>query len=106
MAAPAKGSVSVNYALDLRGQEDQSLISWSICDDAAGANPRVVAVSRGNQPLRSLALTPGYVGKFAQGSGIQPKHPISEAGPCRHRHRREAHRRLGRCVGHRFAGFS
>jgi hypothetical protein len=80
LTAPAKGIVTVNYALDLRGKEDQSLITWSICDDASGAIPRLVAVSRGNQPLRSLTLTPGYVGKFLKVS-LQPKHPICEAGP-------------------------
>ena len=80
LTAPTKGTVSVAYALDLRGKEDQSLIAWSICDDATGANPRAVAVSRGNAPLRSLALTPGYVGKYLKVS-IQPKHPICEAGP-------------------------
>lgn len=80
LSAPARGIVSVNYALDLRGQEDQSLVTWSICDDMNGANARTVAVSRGNRPLKSLTLTPGYVGKFLRAS-IQPKHPICEAGP-------------------------
>ena len=80
LTAPAKGVVSVNYALDLRGQDDQSLVSWSICDDATGANARLVAVSRGNAPLKSFVLTPGYVGKFLKVS-VQPKHPISETGP-------------------------
>ncbi len=77
---PDKGTVSVTYQLDLRGKLDQSLVSWWICDDATGAHPRIVAVSRGNQPLKSLALTPGYVGKFLR-VGIQPKHNISDPGP-------------------------
>lgn len=80
LTAPVNGSVSVNYALDLRGQEDQSLVSWSICDDATGANARVIAVSRGRQPLKSLALTPGTIGKFIKVS-VQPKHAICEPGP-------------------------
>lgn len=80
LAAPARGIVAVRYGLDLRGKEDQSLVSWSICDDAAGTNPRLVAVTRGKEPLKSLALAPGYVGKYIQVS-LQPKHAISEAGP-------------------------
>ena len=80
LTTPAKGRVGVNYTLDLQSQEDQSLISWSICDDATGANARLVAVSRGNEPLKSLELTPGYVGKFLRVS-VEPKHPICEAGP-------------------------
>ena len=80
LTAPANGSVRVNYALDLRGKADESLISWSICDDAAGANARVIAVSRGNEPLQSLGLTPGCIGKFVKVS-VQPKHAICEPGP-------------------------
>ena len=29
LAPPTQGRVQVNYALDLRGKEDQSLISWA-----------------------------------------------------------------------------
>jgi hypothetical protein len=80
IGAPANGAVSVAYGLDLGGREDQSLVSWSICDDAAGAQVREVAVSRGNQPLKTLALLPGFAGKFLK-VAVQPKHPVSEAGP-------------------------
>jgi len=80
ISAPADGAVSVAYALDLGGREDQSLVSWSICDDAAGSKAREVAVSRGNQPARTLALMPGFAGKFLK-VAVQPKHKISEAGP-------------------------
>lgn len=80
IGSPVNGAVSLSYALDLRGREDQSLISWSICDDAAGSNAREVAVSRGNQPLKTLTLLPGFAGKFLKAS-LQPKHYISEAGP-------------------------
>lgn len=79
LRAPAHGAVSVDYALELGGKEDQSLVTWAICDDAAGANPRTVAVSRGNEPLRTLPLTRGYVGKFLKAS-LQPKHNVSEPG--------------------------
>lgn len=80
VAAPVNGKVTVHYTLDLGGHEDQSLITWRQCDDDACANPRVVAVSRGDQPLKSYTLTPGDVGKVLRVS-IQPKHNISEPGP-------------------------
>jgi hypothetical protein len=74
------GAVSVAYALDLGGREDQSLVSWSICDDASCSKAREVAVSRGKQPLKKLSLMPGYAGKFLK-AAVQPKHSLSEAGP-------------------------
>jgi hypothetical protein len=80
ISAPVKGAVSVSYGLDLGGREDQSLVSWSICDDAACSKSREVAVSRGNQPLKTLALIPGFAGKFLK-AAVQPKHQLSEAGP-------------------------
>ena len=74
------GMATVDYTLDLRGKEDQSLVAWFICDDNAGTNARHVAVSRGDQPLKSLPLTPGYVGKYLKVT-VQPKHNVSEPGP-------------------------
>ena len=62
------------------GREDQSLVTWFTCDDASGANPRKVTVSRGNQPAKTYTLMPGDVGKFLRVS-VEPKHKISEAGP-------------------------
>lgn len=59
---------------------DQSLVSWSICDDAACTKARKVAISRGNQPLTELPLMPGFAGKFVKVT-VQPKVEISEAGP-------------------------
>jgi hypothetical protein len=79
--SPARnGAASVAYALDLGGREDQSLVSWSICDDATCSKAREVAVSRGKQPLKTLSLMPGYAGKFIK-VAVQPKHPLSDAGP-------------------------
>ncbi|MGH9646170.1 MAG: pectinesterase family protein, partial [Bryobacteraceae bacterium] len=77
---PESGAISVAYALNLGEYEDQSLVSWSICDDAACAKAREVAVSRGNQPASTLTLLPGFAGKFARAS-VQPKIEISEPGP-------------------------
>jgi hypothetical protein len=80
VAVPLNGKVAVHYVLGLGGHEDQSLITWYQCDDASCANPRKVAVSRGNMPLRSYTLTAGDVGKYLRVS-IQPKHNISDPGP-------------------------
>ena len=80
VGTPLAGKVAVHYALDLGGREDQSVITWYQCDDSACANPRKVAVSRGNLPLRSYTLAAGDVGKVLRVS-IQPKHNISDPGP-------------------------
>lgn len=77
---PAGGKVSLSYALNLGGREDQSIIDWYVCGDAACSMPREVAVSRGNEPLRQLTLTPGDVGKWVEAE-IRPKHNISDPGP-------------------------
>jgi len=79
ISVPVDGKVTVAYGLDLGQREDQSLVTWFTCDDAAGANPRKVAVSRGNQPAKTYTLMPADVGKFLRVS-IEPKHKISEAG--------------------------
>jgi hypothetical protein len=80
VAAPAGGKVQVNYALNLAGHDDQSLISWYLCGSATCDDARKIAVSRGSEPLKSLTLTPGYVGKYVKVS-IEPKHNISDPGP-------------------------
>ncbi|HVW21361.1 MAG TPA: pectinesterase family protein [Opitutaceae bacterium] len=80
LSPPAGGKVRVRYELKLDGLDDQSLVSWYICDDARGSHPREVAVSRGDEPLKSLVLTPGYVGKYLKVE-LRPKHRISDPGP-------------------------
>jgi Pectinesterase len=77
---PVNATVSIDYTLNLGGRGDQSLVTWYICDDGQGAHPRCVAVSRGNEPLKTLPLTPGYIGKYLKAS-VQPKCNISEPGP-------------------------
>jgi hypothetical protein len=79
IGAPANGVVRVTYALALGGHQDQSPISWSLCDDAACAKSREVAVSRGNVPLKTLPLMRGFAGKFLR-AVVQPKIEISEPG--------------------------
>jgi hypothetical protein len=83
ISAPQNGTVSVAYTLDLGPREDQSLVSWSICDDSACSKARAVAVSRGNQPMKTLPLMPGFAGKFIRVT-VQPKVEISEAGAAVH----------------------
>jgi len=79
LESPQNGHVAISYALNLGGREDQSLIDWYLCDDAHCATRREVAVSRGNEPLRQLALTPGFAGRFVE-AAIRPKHNISDPG--------------------------
>ena len=80
LGTPVNSTISVSYALNLGGRDDQSIISWYLCDDAACSTRREVAVSRGNQPLRQFTLTPGSVGQYVE-AAIQPKHNISDPGP-------------------------
>lgn len=79
LSVPNHGQIHLSYELDLEGRPDQSLVTWSICDDAAGTGERIVAVSRGNEPLRSLPLTSGYIGKYIK-VRIEPKHQRCEPG--------------------------
>jgi hypothetical protein len=70
----------VDYALDLGRHADQSDVTWTLCGDPACATPLLIAVSRGDQPARRIALLPGYVGRFLR-AGVRPRHNVSEAGP-------------------------
>jgi hypothetical protein len=77
--SPKDGKVAVEYGLDLGNRKDQSLVTWYVCDDAAGKSARKVAVSRGGEPLKEYTLMPGDVGKYLKVS-VEPKIAISEAG--------------------------
>jgi hypothetical protein len=80
IAPPADGKVAVDYALNLGGRDDESLIDWYACDEAQCAARREIAENRGNQPLRALTLTSGIAGKYVE-AVIRPKHNISDPGP-------------------------
>ncbi len=80
LTAPANGKIAISYDLNLGGRDDESVIDWYLCDDAQCTVRREIAVSRGNQPLRQITLTPGFAGKYVETS-IQPKHNISDPGP-------------------------
>jgi hypothetical protein len=77
---PSAGAIDLDYALDLKGRPDRSLVTWYLCDDPAGAHARKIAVSRGNEPLRHLPLTTGMIGKFIEAI-VAPKHELSDPGP-------------------------
>ena len=79
IGAPLDGTVSVAYGLALGKHEDRSRVSWFLCDDAACAKQREIAVSRGDEPLKTLPLMRGFAGKFIRAE-VQPKVEISEAG--------------------------
>ena len=38
---PSNGMVTVDYSLDLGGREDQSIVSWYVCDESAGTIARL-----------------------------------------------------------------
>ncbi|MSU51243.1 MAG: hypothetical protein EXS37_19505 [Opitutus sp.] len=84
ITAPADGRVTLGYALNLGSnlRTDESLITWFRCTDAQGANPLKVAVSRRGRPEIAYTLSDGDVGSYLMAT-IQPKHSVSEAGPCR-----------------------
>lgn len=80
LSPPVNGTVSMDYTLNLGGAADQSIVTWYFCDDAAGTRSRCVAVSRGNEPLKTIPLTSGAIGKYLKVT-IRPKCNISDPGP-------------------------
>jgi len=67
------GTATVDYAADLQGRADESLVTWYRCDDRRGRGAVPVAVSRGGKPLKSYTLTRADVGKYLA-AGVAPKH--------------------------------
>lgn len=74
----AKNQLIVDYKLDMK-YEDQSLISWYRCSNAAGDNAIKVAVSRFNEPLKTYALSTADVGYYLMAT-VEPKHLRCNAG--------------------------
>jgi len=72
-------SCRVCYQTEPEGEEDQSQISWYRCEDAAGCNPILVAVSRGESPLTEYSLSEGDEGYYLM-SKIIPRHSCSRPG--------------------------
>lgn len=69
----AKGEASVEYALQLEGRQDESLITWYRCTDRKGSHAIPVAVSRLNQPEYTYRLVKEDVGYYLM-AAVSPKH--------------------------------
>lgn len=74
-----KGILHVDYAIDLEGRRDESLITWYRCIDARGSNPIVVKVSRLNEPEYDYELSEADLGYYMMVS-VAPKHLRCNAG--------------------------
>ena len=77
----SKGSAGVDYALDLQGRADESIINWYRCSNAKGKNAQLVATSH-LSPAREYKLSAGDVGYYLLAS-VEPKHLRSGAGPAK-----------------------
>ena len=81
IVAEGPRQMRVEYTLDgLDGRTDQSPVSWSTCADAACTRSEVVAVSRGDVPLRTLAVSPNLAGRYIM-AAVEPRHDLSRPGP-------------------------
>ncbi|GHT60409.1 hypothetical protein AGMMS50239_09320 [Bacteroidia bacterium] len=74
-----KENLRVDYALNLEGRADESLITWYRCTNVAGENAIPVAVTRLNQPEYTYALSQGDIGYYIMAT-VAPKHLRSPAG--------------------------
>lgn len=80
---PTPTGLGLEYDLTLpAGRQDRSLITWFACADAACAAPNEIAVSRGDAPLKALAIPGGLAGQYVM-AVIEPAHDISQPGPSR-----------------------
>ncbi len=68
------GSVAtVDYALDLQGRADESLVTWYRCDNRSGKGAVPVSVSRLGEPCVAYELSRADVGHYLM-VGVSPKH--------------------------------
>lgn len=65
--------VKVDYALDLHGRPDRSLVTWYRCRDKSGAGAIPVAVSRGGKPERTYPLSVADAGRHIMAT-VEPQH--------------------------------
>ena len=72
--------LTVDYALNLNGRPDHSIITWYRCRNASGDGAIPVAVSRGGQPEYTYSLTPSDNGWHIMAT-VQPQHNRSKSGP-------------------------
>ncbi len=68
-----KGAARVDYALDLQGRTDESMITWYRCADKDGRDAVPVAVSRGKVPESVYPLRKEDIGHYLMAS-VVPKH--------------------------------
>ena len=75
------GSIAnITYELEgLDGRDDMSQIVWYVCDDEKGTNPIQIAYGRDDEPLKEIALSKAYVGKYLM-AVIRGKHIRSDYG--------------------------
>jgi pectin methylesterase-like acyl-CoA thioesterase len=81
---PTATGLRLDYDLSLpAGREDRSLVTWFACAaDATCAAPKEIAVSRGDAPLKALAVSGGLAGQYVMAT-IEPAHDLSRPGPAR-----------------------
>ncbi len=63
----------MEYALDLQGRADASIVTWYRCDDRQGGGAIPVSVSRGGAPAKSCRLAWDDVGRYLA-VGVRPAH--------------------------------
>ena len=77
---PTPEGLRIDYDIALPpGREDQSLVSWFACPDAACARPYKMAISRGDAPLRELAMPASLSGQYVI-ANVQAAHDLSLPG--------------------------
>lgn len=78
-------TLKINYALDLHGRRDESVITWYRSTTADGKDAVAVAVNRADKPIeerRTYVLTAADHGKYIRAT-VTPKHLRSPYGaPC------------------------
>ena len=74
-----RGCATVDYALDLAGREDRSLVTWYRATRRDGRDAVAVAVSRLDRPERSYRITAADAGCYLF-AGVRPRHLRCEAG--------------------------
>ena len=80
IAKKQDGVLELNYQLELKGREDQSVITWYRCDDAKGTNAVAVSISRLDRPKQFYKLQPGDENHYII-AALAPKHIRSIALP-------------------------
>ncbi len=78
--APANGTIDVDYTLDLRGKDDQSILSWYACDDASGAKPKTSRGEQGKPPAKKIYVDHRRYRQIYSGQH-RPQAPVKRPRP-------------------------